>query len=286
MLFFSFAYSVAYTNFNDLGLDPIIFSIGPFAVRWYALAYIAGLFLALWYMLKLITLSGAPWAKRHAEDFLIWGMLGVILGGRLGYVLFYRPEFYAAHPGAIVRMWDGGMSWHGGMLGVVLAMWLFARKEKLSFVRLCDYVACAAPFGFFLGRIANFINGELWGRATDVPWAIIFPGSGTMDPRHPSQLYQAAWEGMLLFAVLWFLFWKTDARHRPGLLAGVALLVHGIGRFLLEFVREPDAGLEHLPWGLTMGQTLTVPMLIVGAWLVLRARRAGAAAGAAAAPPP
>ncbi len=273
-MFFSFITdSAGFVNFADLGLHPDVFSIGPIVVRWYALAYLVGLFFALWYMLRMIAIPGAPWAKRHAEDFLLWAMLGVILGGRLGYVLFYRPGFFLENPGDILKMWDGGMSFHGGLLGVVFAMWLYAKKEKLSFVRLCDYVACTVPVGFFLGRLANFVNGELWGRATDVSWAIIFPSSGTMDPRHPSQLYEAAWEGVLMFAILWFLFWKTDARHRPGLLAGVALLTYGIGRFLIELVREPDAGLETLFLGMTRGQTLTAPMIILGAILLFRARK-------------
>jgi phosphatidylglycerol:prolipoprotein diacylglycerol transferase len=274
IIVFSFliADSVAFVNFADLGLHPVAFSIGPIVVRWYALAYLVGLFFALWYMFRLIAVPGAPWAKRHAEDFLLWAMFGVILGGRLGYVLFYRPSYYVEKPGEIIKMWDGGMSFHGGLLGVVLAMWLFARKEKLSFVRLCDYVGCTASVGFLLGRLANFVNGELWGRATDVPWAIIFPNSGTMDPRHPSQLYEAAWEGALMFTILWFLFWKTDARYRPGMLAGIALIIYGTGRFLIEMVREPDNGLENLAWGLTMGQTLTVPMLLIGIFLVIRAK--------------
>jgi phosphatidylglycerol---prolipoprotein diacylglyceryl transferase len=266
--------SASYVNFADLGLHPVAFSIGPIVVRWYALSYLAGLFFALWYMFRMIALPGAPWAKRHAEDFLLWAMVGVILGGRLGYVLFYKPAYYFEKPAEIVRMWDGGMSFHGGLLGVVIAMWLYARKERLSFIRLCDYVGCAAPMGFLLGRLANFVNGELWGRATDVPWAIIFPKSGTMEPRHPSQLYEAAWEGALMFAILWFLFWKTGARHKPGLLAGVALLIYGSGRFLIELVREPDAGLNNLSWGLTMGQTLTAPMVLIGLFLVFRARSA------------
>jgi phosphatidylglycerol---prolipoprotein diacylglyceryl transferase len=281
-VFFSFiADSAAYVNFDQLGLRPEAFWIGPFPVRWYALSYLVGLFFALWYMFKLIAQPGAPWAKRHAEDFLLWAMFGVIFGGRLGYVIFYKSGYYLENPGDIIKMWDGGMSFHGGLLGVVLAMWLYARKEKLSFVRLCDYVGCAAPVGFGLGRLANFVNSELWGRATDVPWAIIFPRSGTLDPRHPSQLYEAAWEGAFMFGILWFLFWKTGARHRSGLLAGVALVTYGTGRFLIELVREPDNGLHDLAWGLTMGQTLTVPMLIIGVALLMRARKNAAVANTA-----
>ncbi len=263
----------AYLNFDDLGLSRVALSIGPFDLRWYALAYIAGVLLGYWYLLKLIDQPGAPMARRHADDTVFYAMLGIIFGGRLGYVLFYRPEYYFENPMTILKLWDGGMSLHGGVLGVLLAIYFITRRNQLSFLRFCDYIACSIPFGLGLGRLANFVNGELWGRPTDVPWAIIFPQSGTFDPRHPSQLYEAGLEGIVLFAVLWFLFWKTHARYKPGLLVGTAALIYGASRFLVELVRQPDVGLETLPWGLTMGQTLTVPMLLIGLYLVVTAKK-------------
>jgi phosphatidylglycerol:prolipoprotein diacylglycerol transferase len=210
-------------------------------------------------------------ARRHADDMVFYATLGIILGGRLGYVLFYRPEFYFSDPVQILRLWDGGMSFHGGVIGTTLGILWLARKHRLDWLRVHDYVACCAPFGIFLVRLANFVNGELWGRPTDVPWAIVFPAGGEV-PRHPSQLYEAGLEGILLFLILWFLFWKTDARYQPGKLVGAFLLVYGLSRFLVELVRQPDQGLEHLPWGLTMGQTLTVPMILGGAWLIATAK--------------
>jgi phosphatidylglycerol:prolipoprotein diacylglycerol transferase len=221
--------------------------------------------------MKLIARPGAPLARRHADDMVFYATLGIILGGRLGYVLFYKPDYYLENPLQILRLWDGGMSFHGGVIGTTLGILWLARKHKLDWLRVHDYVACCAPFGIFLVRLANFVNGELWGRPTDVPWAIIFPTGGDV-PRHPSQLYEAALEGILLFLVLWFLFWRTDARYQPGKLVGAFLLVYGLSRFLVELVRQPDVGLENLPWGLTMGQTLTVPMVLGGAWLIATAK--------------
>ena len=267
--------ATAYTNFANLGLDPVALKLGPLEIKWYSLAYIAGIFGAYWYLIKMLKQPGAPMARRHLDDLLFYGMLGVILGGRLGYVLFYKPSFYAANPADILKLWDGGMSLHGGVIGVLLAILYLARKEKrrLSFLRITDYVVCAVPFGLFFGRLANFVNGELWGRATDVSWAVIFPQSGTNDPRHPSQLYEAGLEGIVMFAILTFLFWRTDARYKPGFLFGVAAVWYGLSRFIVEYFREPDAHLGTLPWGLTMGQTLTVPMLVGGLWLILTAGR-------------
>jgi phosphatidylglycerol:prolipoprotein diacylglycerol transferase len=259
-----------YVRFTDLGLSPTLFD-WPFPLRWYSLAYLAGILVGWWYLMKLIERPGAPMARRHADDMVFYATLGIILGGRLGYVLFYRPEFYFSDPVQILRLWDGGMSLHGGVIGTILGILWLARKHKLQPLRICDYVACCAPFGLFFGRLANFVNGELWGRATDVPWAIVFPAGGEV-PRHPSQLYEAGLEGVLLFLILWFLFWKTDARYQPGKLVGTGFLVYGMSRFLIEFVRQPDQGLENLPWGLTMGQTLTVPMVLGGAWLIATAK--------------
>jgi phosphatidylglycerol---prolipoprotein diacylglyceryl transferase len=260
-----------YVHWADLGLDPVLFALGPIKIRWYSLAYLAGILIGWWYLLKLIDRPGAPMARRHADDLVFYATLGVILGGRLGYVLFYRPEVYFADPVQILRIWDGGMSFHGGVIGTTLGILWLARKHKLDWLRVHDYVACCVPFGLFFGRLANFVNDELWGRPTDVPWAIVFPNGGDV-PRHPSQLYEAGLEGLLLFAILWLLFWKTEARYQPGKLVGTFLLGYGLSRFLVELVRQPDTGLEHLSWGLTMGQTLTVPMILGGAWLIATAK--------------
>lgn len=277
MTFFSLlAEATSFVNFNDLfGKDSeIAFSVFGWPVRWYALAYLAGIFLGYWYLLKLIAQPGSPMARRHADDMIFYAMLGIILGGRLGYVLFYNFKSYMAEPISILRLWDGGMSLHGGTIGVIIAIWYMARRDKLSFLRVCDYVACVIPFGLFLGRCANFINGELWGRVTDVPWAIIFPDSGSMDARHPSQLYEAGLEGLLMMLVLTWFFWRTDARYKPGFLFGMSAIIYGIARFSIEFFREPDAQLTWLVQasGLSMGQWLTVPMIFGGLWLVATAK--------------
>ena len=273
-LFATLAEATQYVNFDQL-MGPnseIAFSVFGLPIRWYALAYLAGIFIGYWYLLKLIAQPGAPMARRHADDMIFYAMLGIILGGRLGYVLFYNLGNYLQKPLEIFKLWDGGMSLHGGVIGVLVAIWYVTKKEKLSFLRFCDYIACVVPFGLFFGRLANFVNGELWGRATTVPWAIIFPGSGTMDPRHPSQLYEAGLEGIVMMAVLAFFFWRTDARYKPGFLFGMAAIIYGLSRFAVEFVREPDVQLGTLSWGLTMGQTLTIPMLLIGFWLVATAK--------------
>ena len=265
----------AFVNFSDLGLDSVAFSVFGWPIRWYALAYLAGIFLGYWYLTRLLRAPGAPMARRHADDMIFDAMMGILIGGRLGYVLFYNPSKYLADPVEILKLWDGGMSLHGGTIGVIVAIWLMARREGLNFWRMCDYVACTIPFGLFLGRLANFVNQELWGRPTDVPWAVIFPASGTLDPRHPSQLYEAGLEGAVMMAVLAFLFWRTDARYKPGFLFGMAAIIYGISRFLVEYVREPDAQLVWLvdASGLSMGQWLTLPMIIAGIWLVVTAKR-------------
>ncbi|KQZ65372.1 prolipoprotein diacylglyceryl transferase [Sphingopyxis sp. Root1497] len=276
-LFATLAEATQYVNFHDLMGEnsEIAFSVFGWPIRWYALAYLAGIFLGYWYLLKLIDQPGAPMARRHADDMIFYAMLGIILGGRLGYVLFYNLEAYIQKPATIFKLWDGGMSLHGGVIGVLIAIWYVTRKEKLSFLRFCDYVACVIPFGLFLGRIANFVNGELWGRISYVPWAIIFPGEAGPLPRHPSQLYEAGLEGLLMMAVLTWLFWRTDARYKPGLLVGMASIIYGVSRFAVEFVRNPDS---QRMWvvestGLSMGQWLTVPMIVIGLWLVLTAKR-------------
>ncbi len=264
------ASAAQFTRFEELGLSPNALDLGFFQLKWYSLAYLAGILIGYWYLTKLIKEPGAPLARRHADDMIFYATLGIILGGRLGYVFFYKPEILKT-PIEILQVWNGGMSLHGGVLGVVLAIWYISRKEKLSFLRICDYIACVIPFGLLFGRLANFVNGELWGRATEVPWAIIFPMGGDV-PRHPSQLYEAGLEGLLYFIITSLLFWKTDARYHPGKLVGTGLLVYGLSRFTVEFFRQPDQGLENLSWGLTMGQTLTVPMLLLGVYLVFTSK--------------
>jgi phosphatidylglycerol---prolipoprotein diacylglyceryl transferase len=273
------AEATAYTNFDDLGLInqvaiPIPFTDIELPIRFYSLAYIIGIFAAYWLTKKMIRQPGAPMAERHVDDLLFWAMLGVILGGRLGYVLFYNLDNYVADPVSIIRLWDGGMSFHGGVVGVTLAILYIARKEGLSFLRVCDYIACTVPIGMLLGRLANFINGELWGRVTDVPWAIVFPLSGTLDPRHPSQLYQAGLEGLFMLLLMSFLFWRTKARYNPGMLVGIFAAGMGASRFINEFFREPDAQLAAFAQatGLSMGQWLTIPMILVGLWLAWSAK--------------
>ena len=266
-------------RFEDLGLHPDVFSIGFFTLRWYSLAYIAGILIGWWYLLRLLRQPGAPMARRHADDLVFYATLGIILGGRIGYVLFYAPDMLA-DPLRILRLWDGGMSFHGGVIGTSLGIILFARAQKLDWLRVHDYVACVVPFGLFFGRIANFVNGELWGRPADVPWAIIFPNTvdfPLMDPaRHPSQLYEAGLEGVALFALLWWAFWRTKARYDPGKLVGLFLVGYGIARFVVEFFREPDGqfrGTFVEQSGLHMGQWLCVPMIAGGAYLIATAAR-------------
>jgi phosphatidylglycerol:prolipoprotein diacylglycerol transferase len=248
-------------------------------LRWYSLAYLAGIFIGYWYMLKLLKQPGAPMARRHADDLVFYAALGIILGGRIGYVLFYNLPYYVEHPIDILKLWDGGMSFHGGVIGTTLGILYLARKEKLPWLRIHDYVACCVPFGLFFGRLANFVNHELWGAPSNVAWAVRFPEiAATGDtilgpPRHPTQLYEAGMEGLLLFAILWLMFWKTDARYQPGRLVGAFILFYGIFRFAVEFVREPDAQLAAFAasTGLHMGQWLSVPMIVGGVYLMVTA---------------
>src|SRR5215831_18529098 len=251
-------------------IDPVLVQLGPFAIRWYALAYIAGLVIGWQVMRRVCTQPPRLLTPVKIDDFLLWAALGVILGGRLGYVLFYKPSFFLQNPLAIVTLWEGGMSFHGGLLGVIVAIVAFALKNGVSPFMLSDLVAIVTPIGLFFGRLANFINGELWGRPTDEPWAMIFPRGGPI-PRHPSQLYQAFFEGVVLFVVLLIVWRLFDGRRRPGLLTGVFCLGYGIARIVGELFREPDAHLGYL-WGpLTMGMLLSLPLLAIGAWLIIRA---------------
>ena len=259
-------------RFDDLGLSPIALDLGFFTLKWYSLAYITGILAGWWYLLKLLDQPGAPMARRHADDMIFYATLGIIIGGRLAYVIFYQPEILN-NPLDILKLWNGGMSFHGGAVGVSLGILYMARKEKLSWLRIHDYVACVVPFGLFFGRLANFVNCELWGKETDVPWGIIFPTGGPFA-RHPSQLYEAALEGLVLFAILAFAFWRTRARYQPGMLVGIFLLGYGSFRFAIEYVREADAQLMEFAarTGLHMGQWLCVPMIMGGLYLIATAK--------------
>jgi phosphatidylglycerol:prolipoprotein diacylglycerol transferase len=264
---------------TDLHLDPVALHLGFFDLRWYSLAYLAGIFIGYWYLLKLLAKPGAPMARRHADDLVFYAALGIILGGRIGYVLFYNLGYYAQHPVDVLKLWDGGMSFHGGLVGTVLGILYLSWKQKLPALRIHDYVACVAPIGLFFGRLANFVNHELWGAPTNVPWAVRFPEvvAGVTilgPPRHPSQIYEAILEGVVLFAILWWMFWKTEARYQPGKLVGAFGFFYGIFRFLVEFVREPDpqlTGFAH-ETGLHMGQWLSLPLIIGGIWLMWTAK--------------
>jgi phosphatidylglycerol:prolipoprotein diacylglycerol transferase len=269
-----------FTAFPDLGLSPVAVHIWRFDLRWYSLAYLAGIFIGYWYLLKLLKKPGAPIGRRHADDLVFYSALGIILGGRIGYVLFYNLGDYLRHPIEILKLWDGGMSFHGGVIGTSLGIFYLARKEKLSWLRIHDYVACCVPFGLFFGRLANFVNQELWGRVTDVPWAIRFVEVNQFgqrflgQPRHPSQLYEAFLEGIVLFGILWWMFWKTDARYQPGKLVGAFLFFYGCFRFVVEFIREPDSQLVQFAQmtHLHMGQWLSVPMVLGGLYLMRTAK--------------
>ncbi|EBA15839.1 prolipoprotein diacylglyceryl transferase [Roseobacter sp. SK209-2-6] len=283
-------------------LSPEIFSISlfgmEFALRWYALAYIFGIILA-WRLAATALKSThlwpggkAPMQAAQLEDLLTWIILGVILGGRLGFVLFYQPGYYLANPSEILRIWQGGMAFHGGLLGVIIASWLFARQQKIDKLKLADLIAYTVPVGLLLGRLANFINAELWGRTTDLPWGVAFPGQaaqacgqalGEICARHPSQLYEALMEGLVLGVLLLWIVWRRQSFHRPGLTLGLFLAGYGLARFLVEFVRQPDAQFIApgnplgLAWqvgdyGLTMGQILSLPMIALGIYFAMKAK--------------
>ena len=259
---------------SDLGLTPGI-ELGSFTLRWYSLAYIFGIVVAYFHLSRMIKAPGAPMAQKHVEDLLFYCTLGVIFGGRLGYAIFYKPDLFLdfSHPGwmpwGLLRLWDGGMSFHGGVIGVVLALLWVSYRSNLNWLRVADYIAVNVPFGMFFGRLANFVNGELWGRPTDVPWAMVFPGGGDIA-RHPSQLYQAGLEGLAMAAIMLSLFWLTRARWKPGLLVGVFTAGIAVARFINEFFRQPDAQLTEFAArsGLSMGQWLSIPMILIGLGIV------------------
>ena len=280
--------------FPDISSELFSFTVFGFeiALRWYALSYIAGILIGWRLVVMAVNRphlwkdNVAPMTVKQVEDLATWVIFGVILGGRLGYAAFYtggstgQPSLFTHFTPTesvswdLLRLWDGGMSFHGGVIGVLLAIAFVCWRNRLSFIRVSDYIAVNVPFGMLFGRLANFINGELWGRTTDVPWAIVFPGAGP-DPRHPSQLYEAVLEGLVLIILLLLMFWKTRARYRPGLLVGMFTTGIALGRFTVEFFREPDAQLAEFAaeTGLSMGQWLTIPLILVGIAIMIRALR-------------
>ncbi|WP_246701675.1 prolipoprotein diacylglyceryl transferase [Rhizobium terricola] len=263
-------------------IDPVAVSIGPLAIHWYGLAYVAGIMLG-WFIARRMLLKPGLWPNdtppctaAHLDDFLLWVALGIVLGGRIGYILFYDFASVAANPLRAIEIWNGGMSFHGGFLGATLAMVFFARRHAIPLWSLFDIVASVAPLGLLFGRIANFINGELWGRPSDVPWAMAFPTGGPF-PRHPSQLYEALLEGLVIFVVLQIVGRVFRGFRSPGLVTGCFVSLYALARITVEFFREPDPQLGYLAGGwLTMGMVLSLPMLAVGLWALVRARRAAA----------
>jgi phosphatidylglycerol:prolipoprotein diacylglycerol transferase len=259
--------------------DPVLVHLGPIAIRWYALAYVAGILLGWRYIValvrnpKLAVFRGPATTPEKIDDLIVWITLGVIVGGRLGHVIFYTPAIIWTDPLEILKTWHGGMSFHGGAIGVLIAVVVFSLRNRIDMFRLGDVVAAATPVGLFFGRIANFINGELWGRPTTLPWGIIFPGADPAVPRHPSQLYEAALEGIVLFILLRWATHGAKLLNRRGVVVGLFVAGYGVIRVALENVREPDSYMPHFPLGLTMGMLLSTPMIIAGVWLIWRGLR-------------
>jgi len=254
-------------------IDPVLISLGPLQIHWYGVAYAVGILFGWWYARKMVTTpelwgaSGAPITEEHLDDFLVWAVGGIILGGRLGYILFYDLPTYLENPLAVFAVWQGGMSFHGGLAGITLAMILFARKHGFSPFSMFDIIAACCGLGIFLGRVSNFINAELFGRVTDAPWGVIFPGTDGL-PRHPSQLYEGILEGILLFAIMAIFIWKFGKLKTPGFIAGVFVAGYGLSRIAVEFVRVPDPQLGYLfgtSW-ITMGMMLSIPLVVIGMW--------------------
>jgi len=252
-------------------IDPVVFSLGPLQVHWYGMMYLFG-FAGAWLLGGWRAVRRPDWSRDDVSDMILYGAIGVVLGGRLGYILFYKFGWYLEHPADVLRIWEGGMSFHGGLLGVLLSLWLFARRNGRHFFQVTDFIAPLVPVGLFFGRIGNFINQELWGRTTDAAWGMVFPLAGPV-PRHPSQLYEAGLEGLLLFAILW---WYSARPRRLGAVSGLFLVCYALFRFVAEFAREPDAhlGFIALDW-LTMGQLLSVPMLLAGIGIIAWSRGNG-----------
>jgi phosphatidylglycerol---prolipoprotein diacylglyceryl transferase len=259
-------------------INPVLVQWGPLAIRWYALAYIAGLVLG-WLLIRRIVSDDRYWngKKRPSadsiDDLLVYCAFGVIIGGRVGIVLFYNPQYYFSHPIEIFKIWEGGMAFHGGLIGALIGILLFCRRYKAPALTVLDLCSLVAPIGIFLGRIANFIRPELWGRPTDVPWAVVFPGTDGL-PRHPSQIYEALLEGLLAFIILYILA-QMGALRRPGVIAGVFAILYGAARIFSEFFREPDPQLGYLRWGLTMGMVLSLPLIIAGMGILAWSFRRG-----------
>jgi len=261
-------------------IDPVMISIGPLAIHWYGVAYVVGILFGLWYAKKLVAANaiwgekGSPMESQNIDDFLIWAVIGIIVGGRVGYILFYDFPTYIHAPLRIFEVWNGGMSFHGGLAGITIAMFMYARKQGFSPFSLFDVIAASCGIGLFLGRLSNFVNAELYGKVTDVPWAVIFPGTDGL-PRHPSQLYEGILEGLLLFVILWVLAWKIGKLKYPGFIAGVFIIEYGISRILVEFVRVPDVQLGYFfgtEW-ITMGMLLSLPVIAIGLWSVVMSGR-------------
>jgi phosphatidylglycerol---prolipoprotein diacylglyceryl transferase len=250
-------------------IDPVAIHLGPLQIHWYGIMYLLGFAAAWWLGVQRAGRPGSGWKREEVGDLMFYAVLGVILGGRLGYVLFYKPDFYFENPLKIFALWDGGMSFHGGLVGVIAAMAWYARLTQRGFFAVADFVAPMVPIGLGLGRIGNFINQELWGKVTDVPWGMVFARTGGPEPRHPTQLYEFALEGIVLFAILW---WYSSRPRPAGAVAGMFLVCYSVFRFLVELLRVPDDHLDYLAFGwVTMGQLLSLPMFLYGAWLIWRA---------------
>jgi phosphatidylglycerol---prolipoprotein diacylglyceryl transferase len=282
----SFFQLLPFTAITYPQIDPVALQLGPLAIHWYGIGYVVSILFAWWYSKRLVA-NKALWANGEPpikpldlDDFVTWAALGVVLGGRIGYILFYDFARFAANPLSIFAVWNGGMSYHGGMLGTILAMVLFARKRGIPTWTLLDTVAAGVPFGLGVGRLTNFINGELWGRTTDVPWAMVFPNGGDL-PRHPSQLYEALLEGLILFCALRFFTHRMLKLKTPKFVGGAFVAGYGLSRIIVEFFREPDAQLGYLAgnW-LTMGMVLSTPMVLAGTWAMVTAKPAAARAPA------
>ncbi len=251
-------------------IDPIAFEIGPVVIRWYALAYIVGIIIGWRYCMYLARQTDDRPTAADIDDFMIWAVIGIVLGGRLGYVSFYNANYFLQNPLDALKVWEGGMSFHGGLIGVLVAVAVFSYRRGISTLALSDLIAVAAPIGLFFGRIANFVNGELFGRVTEVPWGVVFPHGGDL-PRHPSQIYEALLEGLVLFAVLAILVHRPWIRGRLGFLSGLFLVGYGLSRAFVELFREPDAHLGFILGPITMGQILSAPMIAFGIYLIIRA---------------
>lgn len=248
-------------------INPIILSFGPFAISWYSLSYVTGVLVGLVLIKKIVNKLGLDISSQNLDDFVTWAIIGIIVGGRLGYVLLYDPVKYLSHPIDILKTYKGGMSFHGGILGLSIAAYFFCLKHQIKFLILTDLLSIVAPIGIFLGRIANFINAEVYGRVTDVPWAIIFPGSD-MQLRHPSQLYEAFLEGFVLFVVLQYLLWRSKLINRTGVFSAIFLILYSLFRIIVENLREPDFQIGFVLRYITMGQILSIPMLVIGIYLL------------------